>query len=91
MHINKLFAVMAAMVPTSVEFHIHQVVPVFQHNMAIKICQKKAVFFKGSAASTSKGIQATKISRVRLETGQAAISRQPANRVSAQRVIVFTE
>jgi hypothetical protein len=28
---------------------------------------------------------------VRLETGQAAISRQPANRVSAQRVIVFTE
>jgi hypothetical protein len=82
---------MAAMVPTSVEFHIHQVVPVFQHNMAIKICQKKVVFFNGSAASTSKGIQATKISRVRLETGQAAINRKPANRVSAQRVIVFTE
>jgi hypothetical protein len=28
---------------------------------------------------------------VRLETGQAAISRKPANRVSAQRLIVFTE
>ncbi len=88
---SRLLAVMAAMVPTSVEFHIHQVVPVFQHSMAIKICQKKVVFFKGSAASVSKGIQATKISRVRLETGQAAINRNPANRVSAQRVIVFTE
>jgi hypothetical protein len=31
------------------------------------------------------------MSRVRVETGQAAINRQPANRVSAQRVIVFTE
>jgi hypothetical protein len=91
MHINKLFAVMAAMVPTSVEFHIHQVVPVFQHNMAISICQKKVIFFMGEAARASRGIQAKKIKPVRVETGQAAINRQPANRVSAQRVIVFTE
>jgi hypothetical protein len=81
---------MAAIVPTSVEFHIHQVVPVFQINMAMKICQKKVVFFIGRAVSVSKGIQPIKISRVRVETGQAANNSKPANRVSAQRVIVFT-
>ena len=45
----------------------------------------------GEAARASRGIQAKKINPVRVETGQAAISSEPASRVSIQRVILFTE
>lgn len=68
---------MAAMVPISVEFHIHQVVPLFQISNARKERPKKPEALRARSAAISKGIHAIKIKGSNGDTGHAANNNNP--------------
>lgn len=82
MHISRLLVIMAAIVPISVEFQIHQVVPVFQTSIVIKAQAKKRFRLISLSATISNGIHAINISAVSGDTGQAAKSSNPDNTAS---------
>ena len=73
---------MAAMLPTSVEFQIHQVLPKFQIKIAEKQCQKKMDFLLLFSAIYISGQNPIKIKKVKGETGQAANSEMPDNKLN---------
>jgi hypothetical protein len=73
---------MAATLPISVEFQIHQVVLAFQISMAKKQCQKKVDFFCWASAINSKGVNPKKIKKVKGETGHAPKSNNPENKLA---------
>jgi hypothetical protein len=80
---------MAAMLPISVEFQIHQVVLAFQISMAKKLCQKKADFFSIPSATKSKGINPKKMKKVKGDIGQAAKSNNPERRLALMDIVFF--
>jgi hypothetical protein len=80
---------MAAILPMSVEFQIHQVVLAFQISILKKICQKKADFFCSPSAINSKGVNPKKIRKVNGDTGQAANSNNPENRLALMEIVFF--
>jgi hypothetical protein len=88
-HINKLLAIMAAILPISVEFQIHQVVLAFQMSMAKKLCQKKADFLSKLLATKSKGINPKKMRKVKGDIGQAAKSNNPDSRLALMDIVFF--
>jgi hypothetical protein len=88
-HINKLFAIMAATLPISVEFQIHQVVLAFQINKARKQCQKKFDFFSITSAIKRRGTNPKKMRKVRGDTGHAAKSRSPEKILKLMGTIFF--
>ena len=77
------------MLPTSVEFQIHQVVPVFQISIVKNTCPNQVILRVGSTAKKRSGIQATKISQVKGKSGQAATSMKPERQLSNQRKEFF--
>ena len=68
---------MAATLPTSVEFHIHQVVKAFQTSIAIKEYRKNLFLLVTTDAIKSSGIKPAKIKKVSGDTGQAADNNKP--------------
>lgn len=80
---------MAATLPISVEFQIHQVVLAFQINSAIKLYQKKLVFFSIPSAIKRSGTNPKKIRKVKGDTGQAAKSRMPEKILKLKGMIFF--
>jgi len=80
---------MAAILPISVEFQIHQVVQAFQIKCARKLYQKKWDFFKPLSAINSKGTNPKKIKKVKGDTGQAANSSKPENILKLSGMIFF--
>ena len=72
-----LLNMMAAIVPTSVEFHIHQVVPVFHTNKPQKDRPKKPAAVLVFSAAINSGTNATKIKGINGDTGHAAKSNNP--------------
>jgi len=76
-HISRLLAIKAAIEPTSVEFHIHQVAAVFQVSMARKHSRKKNLLCTIFSARYSSGIKAINIKKVNGDTGQAAHNKTP--------------
>lgn len=73
----KLLARKAATAPGADAFQIHQVVDTFQANMVTYVSPKNFFRLCTFVSSQSRGIQATKISGVRGETGEAANSKRP--------------
>ena len=88
-HINKVLAIIAATLPISVEFQIHQVVLAFQINNARKLYQKKVDFLLMASAIKSNGINPKNIRNVKGETGQAAKSSIPENILKLKGTIFF--
>jgi hypothetical protein len=86
---NKLLAIMAAMLPISVEFQIHQVVLAFHINKVKKLCQKNVDFFCRPSATNSKGVNPKKIRNVKGDTGQAAKSNKPENKLALMDNVFF--
>lgn len=70
-------AIIAAMLPNSVEFQIHQVVPTFQINKLKKANPIKVLIFVVECATQSKGTNAKKMQKVKGDTGQEATSSKP--------------
>jgi hypothetical protein len=69
----------AAMVPISVEFHIHQVVPVFQINVVRNVHPKKREAVISLSATINNGIQAIKINGIKEDAGHATYNSSPDN------------
>lgn len=90
-HISKLLAAMAAILPTSVEFHIHQVLPIFQIKIAEKQYQKKCIFLVLFSAINNNGLNPKKIKKLSAETGQAANNIIPDNKLSPTEYLFFKE
>ncbi len=86
---SKLLAMMAAILPMSVEFQIHQVVLAFQINKVKKLCQKNVDFFCRPSATNSKGVNPKKIRKVKGDTGQAAKSKKPDNKLAGIDIVFF--
>jgi hypothetical protein len=82
---------MAAILPTSVEFHIHQVLPIFQIKIAAKQYQKKCIFLVLFSAIKNSGQIAIKIKKLSGETGQAANSIIPDKKLNPTKYLFFKE
>ena len=76
-HIKKLLAKKAAIAPGCDAFHIHQVVATFQVNMVIQVSAKNCRLLFTRSSINSNGIHATKMRKVRGETGHAAHNKIP--------------
>jgi hypothetical protein len=72
MHMSKLLAIMAAILPISVLFQIHQVVDPFQVRRAKNTSQKKCDFLLLFSAKYNRGQNAIKTRKNRGDTGHAA-------------------
>lgn len=83
MVINIVLIRMAAMAPSTVEFHNHQVVPAFHTSMLKKTHLKKKPVPIPLLASNNKGTQAMAIIGVNAESGQAAINNSAADKHNA--------
>jgi hypothetical protein len=79
--INRLFNTIANRAPGAVEFQIHQVVPPFQISIASKEARKNLYPFFSLSINNNKGAKATKISKVKGETGHAKTSNNPVKRL----------
>ena len=93
MHISKAFAMMAAILPTSVLFHIHQVVAAFHINKVIKAWKKKWFLFCNASATINNGINAKKISTVSKDgniAGHAAANNKPDIILNVMDNVLFT-
>jgi glutamate racemase len=77
---SKLLVKIAAIVPTSVLFQIHQVVKVFQINKATNEYRKKEILLVTLSATINKGTHAKKIKKVKDEAGQEAHNKMPLNK-----------
>ncbi len=74
---SRLLAIIAATLPTSVEFHIQYVVPIFQMSTDKKVYPKKCSFLVTLFAIISRGTQATNKSSANQKTGHATTSNRP--------------
>ena len=74
---SKLLAIIAAILPTSVLFQIHQVVVAFQINRAIKQCKKNVFLFVTVSATNNNGTNPKNSKQVKEEVGQAAHKIRP--------------
>lgn len=81
----------AAIAPSVVAFHNHQVVPAFHTSMVKKIFLKRTGVAIPLLASNNKGTQAMAIIGVRDESGQAAINNSAANKLNAIDCIGFND
>lgn len=81
---------MAAMVPTSVEFHIHQVVPVFQISVVRNVQPKKRAAVIFLSATINNGIQAMNINGINEEAGHAKYNNNP-DKMTRYKEGVFTK
>lgn len=88
-HISKLLAMIAAMLPISVEFQIHQVVQAFQIRRATKQYQKKLDFFWILSAINNKGTNPKNMRKVKGDTGHAAKSSKPEITLKLMEIIFF--
>lgn len=70
---------MAAILPTSVEFHNHQVVAAFHIKIVKNAYKKKSFLLVVTSAINSKGSHAIKMKKVKGETGQDIHSNKPDN------------
>jgi hypothetical protein len=77
---SKLLVKIAAIVPTSVLFQIHQVVKVFHINKATNEYRKKEILLVTLSATINKGTHAKKIRKVKDEAGQEAHNKMPLNK-----------
>jgi hypothetical protein len=84
-----LLNIIAAMVPTSVEFHIHQVVPVFQIRVVRNVQPKKRAAVIALSATINNGIQAININGIRKEAGHAMYSNNP-DKMTRYKEDIFT-
>jgi hypothetical protein len=80
---------MAAILPISVEFQIHQVVLAFQISSARKLYQKKLDFFWILSAINNRGTNPKNMRNVKGDTGHAAKSRSPENILKLKGMIFF--
>jgi|LakMenE01Jun11ns_1017448.scaffolds.fasta_scaffold7038609_1 hypothetical protein len=74
---SRLLAIIAATLPTSVEFHIQYVVPIFQMSTDKKVYPKKWSFLVTLLAIISRGTHATNKRRANQKTGHATTSNRP--------------
>ena len=74
---SKLLLKIAAIVPTSVLFQIHQVVKVFHINKATNEYRKKEILLVALSATINNGTHAKKIKKVKDEAGQEAHNKMP--------------
>ena len=86
---SKLLAMIAATLPISVEFQIHQVVQAFQISRARKLYQKKLDFFCILSAINNKGTNPKNMRKVKGDTGQASKSRRPEKTLKLKGIIFF--
>ena len=73
----KLLAMIAAIAPTSVEFHIHHVVHAFQTKVVNMVKKIKCNLFSILSATNNNGIHAIKIKNVKGETGHDVYNKIP--------------
>ena len=88
-HISRLLAIKAAIEPTSVEFHIHQVAAAFQVSMARKQSRKKNLLCTTFSARYSNGIKAMNIKKVNGDTGHAAHNKTPDKKLRPKAAVFF--
>ena len=88
-HMSKLLAMIAATLPISVEFQIHQVVLAFQMSKAIKLYQKKRDFFSILSAINNNGTNPKNMRNVKGDSGHAAKSRRPEKILKLMGMIFF--
>lgn len=80
--ISKLLARKAATAPGADAFHIHQVVDTFHMNMVRYVSPENCQRLCTCVSIHCKGIHATKINKVKGETGHAAKSNRPVAKAS---------
>jgi hypothetical protein len=84
-----VFTIIAAIEPTSVEFHIHHVASVFQVIRARDKRRKNNLFRPTLSARYSSGINAMKIKNVSGDTGHEAHNKIPDKRLKLKVIDFF--
>lgn len=89
--INMVLIRIAATAPSAVEFHNHQVVPIFHTNIVKKTYLNKTRDGILLLANNNNGTHATVINKVNDALGHAAINNSADNKLSATACIGFND